>query len=257
MADLLAAHLDIDAVLELVDGGAGAPDDHHRTASVACCSWWAGCATVAAALLLAACGQTVAGTPTRPGATLEKVTSPAPTSRPACSSTASHDKPDSPDGAGGPGRCCPCRGLRQRADRRDRQIRPARPRQRHQARGSYDGVRIVMTVLSWLLDLQQLEATANRCAKFEAFFDPNSEGIPSPPPGSRAPSAGCWSPADDATPGCPAASTWPSKTSGRCRRSESRSPQRIRQSKPKRHCRRRFGRRRQAGSQDSGFLISA
>jgi len=43
---------------------------------------------------------------------------------------------------------------------------------------SYDGVRIVMNVLSWPLDLAQLEAAANRCASFEALFDPNSEGIP-------------------------------------------------------------------------------
>lgn len=43
---------------------------------------------------------------------------------------------------------------------------------------AYDGARIVMTLLSWKLDLGALEAAAERCAQFEAFFDPNSEGIP-------------------------------------------------------------------------------
>jgi hypothetical protein len=43
---------------------------------------------------------------------------------------------------------------------------------------SYDGARIAMTVLSWNLDLDKLKAEADRCAKFEAFFDPNATGIP-------------------------------------------------------------------------------
>ncbi len=43
---------------------------------------------------------------------------------------------------------------------------------------SYDGARIVMTLLSWNLDMGALKAAAERCAKFEAFFDPNSAGIP-------------------------------------------------------------------------------
>jgi hypothetical protein len=42
----------------------------------------------------------------------------------------------------------------------------------------YDGARVVMTVLTWHLDLEQLAATAQRCAQFEVFFDPASPGIP-------------------------------------------------------------------------------
>jgi len=42
----------------------------------------------------------------------------------------------------------------------------------------YDGARIVMTVLSWRLDLGKLEAAAVRCANFEAFFDARAQGIP-------------------------------------------------------------------------------
>ena len=43
---------------------------------------------------------------------------------------------------------------------------------------SYDGARIVMTVLTWNLDLDKLAATAERCAAYQTFFDPSSEGIP-------------------------------------------------------------------------------
>jgi len=43
---------------------------------------------------------------------------------------------------------------------------------------TYDGARIVMTVLTWNLDLDKLAATAERCAAYQTFFDPSSEGIP-------------------------------------------------------------------------------
>lgn len=42
----------------------------------------------------------------------------------------------------------------------------------------YDGARMVITVLTWPLDLDRLAATADRCAHFETFFDPSSPGIP-------------------------------------------------------------------------------
>ena len=43
---------------------------------------------------------------------------------------------------------------------------------------AYDGARIVMTVLTWNLDLDKLAATADRCAQYQTFFDPSSKGIP-------------------------------------------------------------------------------
>ncbi len=43
---------------------------------------------------------------------------------------------------------------------------------------AYDGARIVMTVLTWNLDLGALAAAAQRCAAYQTFFDPSSEGIP-------------------------------------------------------------------------------
>ncbi|HEV7418719.1 MAG TPA: hypothetical protein VGO30_02620 [Mycobacterium sp.] len=43
---------------------------------------------------------------------------------------------------------------------------------------AYDGARIVVTVVSWHLDLDGLAAVAQRCARFETFFDRSSQGIP-------------------------------------------------------------------------------
>ena len=43
---------------------------------------------------------------------------------------------------------------------------------------AYDGARMVVTVLTSNLDMEQLSATAARCAEYKAYFDPASEGIP-------------------------------------------------------------------------------
>ena len=43
---------------------------------------------------------------------------------------------------------------------------------------AYDGARMVMTVLSWQLDLEGLSAVADRCAAYETFFDPDAPGFP-------------------------------------------------------------------------------
>jgi len=43
---------------------------------------------------------------------------------------------------------------------------------------TYDGARMVITLLSWNLDLDVLRAAADRCARFEAFFAPDSPAIP-------------------------------------------------------------------------------
>lgn len=43
---------------------------------------------------------------------------------------------------------------------------------------AYDGARMVMTVVSWPLDLDGLAAVAQRCASFQTFFDRSSQGIP-------------------------------------------------------------------------------
>jgi hypothetical protein len=43
---------------------------------------------------------------------------------------------------------------------------------------AYDGARMVITVLTWRLDLEKLAAVADRCAKYETFFDRSAPGIP-------------------------------------------------------------------------------
>jgi hypothetical protein len=43
---------------------------------------------------------------------------------------------------------------------------------------AYDGARIVATLVSWHLDLDALSAVAQRCARFQTFFDPSSQAIP-------------------------------------------------------------------------------
>jgi hypothetical protein len=43
---------------------------------------------------------------------------------------------------------------------------------------AYDGARAVMTVLTWRLDVDQLAAAAERCARYETFFDLTDVGIP-------------------------------------------------------------------------------
>jgi hypothetical protein len=43
---------------------------------------------------------------------------------------------------------------------------------------AYDGARMVITVLTFPLDLARLSATAARCAEYETFFDEADPGIP-------------------------------------------------------------------------------
>lgn len=43
---------------------------------------------------------------------------------------------------------------------------------------AYDGARTVLTVLTSTLDLEQLDATATRCARYRTYFDPASTPIP-------------------------------------------------------------------------------
>lgn len=43
---------------------------------------------------------------------------------------------------------------------------------------SYDGARMVITLLTWQLDLQRLAQTAQRCAEYVTFFEPTDPGIP-------------------------------------------------------------------------------
>jgi hypothetical protein len=140
------------------------------------------CEAAVLALLLVAltgCAHAISGTPTWPGATLEKVVLSAADFPPGVHYDRIIRAPGQPDGAGGPPAMlsnpegCSDGLTRAIADTAERG-----PGSAAEYVVSYDGARIVMTVLTWPLDLAKLAATAERCAHFETFFDPSTPGIP-------------------------------------------------------------------------------
>jgi hypothetical protein len=137
-------------------------------------------ATLAVLLVaLTGCGHVISGSPTWPGARLEKVVLTAADLPPGVQYDRITRPPGQPDGAGGlapmlsdPAGCSD--GLtRAIADTAERG-----PGSAAEYVVAYDGARIVMTVLTWPLDLDRLAATAERCAQFQTFFDPSTPGIP-------------------------------------------------------------------------------
>jgi hypothetical protein len=139
--------------------------------------WVTGVLTAAA--LVSGCGHMVSGTPTWPGAKLEKAVLSAADFAPDVDYSRIIDDPGRPDGAGGPaamlsvpqgcsnGLTDVIAGSAERG-----------PGSAARYDVNYDGARIVMTVLTWPLNLDALAATASRCEHFDAYFDRASEGIP-------------------------------------------------------------------------------
>ncbi|MGY4709970.1 hypothetical protein ACXDF8_10520 [Mycolicibacterium sp. CBM1] len=133
----------------------------------------------AVAVLGVGCGSTVAGTASWPGAALAKVAL-----READFPTGVQydrivERPGQPDGAGSPpsmlSRPEGCANALTNVIAASAERGPGAATKYSV---TYDGARIVMTVLSAPLDLAKLEAAARRCEKFEAFFDPTTDGIP-------------------------------------------------------------------------------
>jgi hypothetical protein len=129
--------------------------------------------------VVAACSTVVPGTPTWPGATLEKVV----LSERDFPAGVQYDRttfdPGRPDGAGGPpAMLSEPAGCTDGLTNVIAQSAERGPGSAVQYSATYDGARIVMTVLSWHLDLEALAQTAARCENFETFFDPGSPGIP-------------------------------------------------------------------------------
>lgn len=136
----------------------------------------------ALALLLVAltgCAHAIPGTATWPGARLEKAVLTAADFPPGVQYDRITRSPGQPDGAGGPPAMmsnpegCSDGLTRAIADTAERG-----PGSAAEYVVGYDGARIVMTVLTWPLDLERLAATADRCAHFQTFFDPSMPGIP-------------------------------------------------------------------------------
>ncbi len=142
------------------------------------------CAGVSALALLVTmaftgCASTVAGTATWPGAKLDRTILTAEDFPQGVQYDRIIEKPGQADGEGGPpAMLSKPEGC---SDGLTRVIAASAERGAGSAAKysvSYDGARIVMTVLTWNLDLDKLAATAERCAAYQTFFDPSSEGIP-------------------------------------------------------------------------------
>ena len=129
--------------------------------------------------VIAGCANTVAGTATWPGARLDNAVLTAADFPPGVQYDRLVEEPGTPDGAGGPPAMlsepsgCSDGLTRVIADSAQRG-----PGSAAKYVVAYDGVRMMMTVLTWRLDLDRLAAAADRCEHFRAFFDPASEGIP-------------------------------------------------------------------------------
>lgn len=136
-------------------------------------------ATVFLATVLTGCANVIAGTATWPGAKLEKVLLTAADFPPSVRYDRIIDESGRPDGAGRPPAMLSAPpGC---SDGLTRVIAGSAERGPGSAAEyvvAYDGARMVITVLTWPLDLDGLAATADRCAHFRAFFDPSEEGIP-------------------------------------------------------------------------------
>lgn len=131
------------------------------------------------ALLLAGCAPTVAGSPTWPGAVLQQAALRAGDFPPGTQYDTLTESPGQPDGADGPGSMLSRpEGCANALTNVISQAAERGPGSAVKYAVSYDGARIVMTLLSWNLDLDALRAAGSRCARFEAFFDPDSPGIP-------------------------------------------------------------------------------
>ncbi len=134
---------------------------------------------LALALLLTGCGSAVQGTPTWPGARLERVLLTAADFPPGVQYDRIIENPGEPDGAGAPPAMLSdppgC------SEGFTKVITASAERGAGSAAKytvSYDGARMLVTVLSWTLDMEGLDAIAQRCANFNTYFDRNAPPIP-------------------------------------------------------------------------------
>jgi hypothetical protein len=127
----------------------------------------------------AACANTIAGTATWPGAKLDKVLLTAADFPADVQYDRLIEKPGQPDGQGGPpAMLSNPEGCSDGLTRVIAASAERGPGSAAKYSAGYDGARIVMTVLTWNLEMDKLAATADRCANYQTFFDPSSAGIP-------------------------------------------------------------------------------
>lgn len=128
--------------------------------------------------LLAGCGNAITGTATWPGARLDKAVLTEADFPPGVRFERVDRDPGEGDNANGPP---PMLSMPEGCtDGLTRDIAGSAERGPGSAAEyvvAYDGARMVITVLSWRLDLEQLAATASRCAEYRTFFDEADPGI--------------------------------------------------------------------------------
>lgn len=131
------------------------------------------------ALLVGGCAPTVTGTATWPGARLDRALLTAADFPPGVHYERVAKAPGAADGAGGPPpMLSQPEGCTDGLTRDIAATAERGPGSAAEYVAAYDGARMVITVLTWPLDLGRLAATAERCAKFETFFAPSDPGIP-------------------------------------------------------------------------------
>lgn len=125
------------------------------------------------------CATVVAGSPTWPGATLEKVVLTGADFPPGVQYDRIVDEPGRPGaGSGPPAMLSSPEGCSDGLTRLIAEAAEHGPGSAVQFVAAYDGARMVLTILSSPLPLDRIAATAQRCERFETYFDPSDQGIP-------------------------------------------------------------------------------
>lgn len=130
-------------------------------------------------MVVVGCGTTVDGTATWPGATLAKVLLTAADFPPGVSYSRILEDPGQPDNAGSPPSML---SIPQGCSNGLTEVISANAERGPGAAAkygvTYSGARIMMTVLTSSLNLDELSREAIRCQKFDVYFDRNSDAIP-------------------------------------------------------------------------------
>lgn len=128
--------------------------------------------------LLAGCGATITGTPTWPGARLDKAVLTEADFPPGVRfERITRDSGEGDNANGPPPMLSTPQGCTDGLTRDIARSAERGPGSAVEYVVAFDGARMVITVLSWHLDLEQLAATAQRCAQYRTFFDEADPGI--------------------------------------------------------------------------------
>lgn len=135
-------------------------------------------ALTALLVFVTACASPISGTPTWPGATLERLVLSADDFPPGVLYERILRDPAAPDGAGAvaPTMASEPAGCADGLTRDIGETAERGPGSAAEYVAAYDGAQIAMTVLSWQLDLDRLAGTAQRCAQYRVFFDTSDTG---------------------------------------------------------------------------------